>query len=72
VTLHRTAVQNAEVTLTMVSNHKRQGVERLLDDMREDLTLLSIGVPPMANMIIDRVEGGQPRPAGKRLQGAVQ
>ena len=59
VTLHRTAVQNAEVTLTMVSDQKRQQVERLLDDMREDLTLFSVGVAPMAKMITDWVEGGQ-------------
>ena len=52
-------MQNAEVILVMVSDQNRQQVERLLDDMREDLTLFSVGVAPMAKMITDRVEGGQ-------------
>jgi len=49
--LHRNAQQTAEVTLTTVAEQKRQQVERLLDDMREDLTLFSVGVAPMAKMI---------------------
>ena len=56
--LHRNAQQTAEVTLTTVAEQKRQQVERLLDDMREDLTLFSVGVAPMAKMITDWIEGG--------------
>lgn len=57
--LHRNAVQSARTTLTTVAEQKRLQVERLLDDMREDLTLFSVGVAPMAKMITDWVEGGQ-------------
>ena len=59
VSLHHNAVQSARTTLTTVAEQKRLQVERLLDDMREDLTLFSVGVAPMAKMITDWVEGGQ-------------
>ena len=59
VSLHHNAVQGARTTLTTVAEQKRLQVERLLDDMHEDLTLFSVGVAPMAKMITDWVEGGQ-------------
>ena len=55
--LHRNAQQTAQVTLT-VAEQKRQQVARLLDDMREDLTLFSVGVAPMAKIITEWIEGG--------------